>query len=110
MNPDTLKGIALLRAMDDAALARLAAVLEPRTLVAGQAVFQEGDPGDGMYFIVSGAVRIEKRTGASAGDQLESLGVDAPDREGRRGVAMKTAELAGDVEVDDVAFDQSLVG
>ncbi len=67
MKPEDLKRIALLQAMDDTALARLATVLEPREFADGQRVFQEGDPGDGMYFIVSGAVRIEKQTGAGAG-------------------------------------------
>jgi CRP-like cAMP-binding protein len=67
MNPDTLKGIALLKAMDAEALARLAAVVEERGFGDGQKVFAEGDPGDGMYFILSGAVRIEKQTGTSAG-------------------------------------------
>jgi len=66
MNPDLLKRIAALRAMDDAALARLAAVLEPCDFADGQVVFREGDPGEGMHFIVSGAVRIEKRTGTAA--------------------------------------------
>jgi CRP/FNR family transcriptional regulator, cyclic AMP receptor protein len=67
MNPDALKRIPLLQAVDDAALARLATVLEPREFADGQAIFAEGDPGDGMYFIASGAVRIEKRTGTTAG-------------------------------------------
>lgn len=66
MNPDSLKRIALLQAIDPAALERLAAVLEPREYVDGQPVFREGDPGDAVYFIASGMVRIEKRTGASA--------------------------------------------
>ncbi|HNQ87974.1 MAG TPA: cyclic nucleotide-binding domain-containing protein [Verrucomicrobiota bacterium] len=77
MNLDTLKGIALLKAMDDEALGRLAAVLEPRSFAARQAVFQEGDPGDGMYFIVSGAVRIEKCTGTGAG-AVKTLAVLEP--------------------------------
>lgn len=67
MNPDSLKRIAVLEAMDDEALARLAAVLEPREFADSQTIFQENDPGDGMYFIASGAVRIEKQTGAAAG-------------------------------------------
>jgi CRP-like cAMP-binding protein len=68
MNPDLLKRIAVLRAMDDAALARLAAVLQPRDFSDGQLIFREGDPGEGMDFIASGAVRIEKRTGAAGAE------------------------------------------
>lgn len=67
MKTDALRRIALLQSMDDTALARLAAVLDARALSDGQPVFQEGDPGDAMYFIVSGAVRIEKRTGPGTG-------------------------------------------
>lgn len=67
MDTETLKRIPLLQAVDEAALARLAAVLEPREYADGQSVFAEGEPGDGMYFIVSGAVRIEKRTGEGTG-------------------------------------------
>jgi len=68
MNPEELKHIAVLRAMDDDALARLAVALEQQDYADGQTVFAEGDPGDSMYFIVSGCIRIEKRaqaTGAS---------------------------------------------
>lgn len=67
MNTADLKRIALLQAMDDEALARLAAVLEARDFADGQRIFREGDPGDGMYFIAAGEVRIEKQTGTSAG-------------------------------------------
>jgi CRP-like cAMP-binding protein len=65
MNPEELKNIAVLQAMDGEALAGLAAVLEELNLGEGQNVFTEGDPGDSMYFLTSGRVRIEKRTDAS---------------------------------------------
>ena len=62
MNPEELKHIAVLQAIDDDALARLAAALEEKHYADGQTVFTEGDPGDSMYFIAKGCVRIEKRT------------------------------------------------
>jgi len=68
MNPESLKRIAVLRAMDDAELTRLAAVLEPRDFTDGHTIFSEGDPGEGMDFIATGAVRIEKRTGVSGAE------------------------------------------
>ncbi len=77
MNPESLKRIALLQAMDEEALARLATVLEPREFADGQRIFQEGDPGDGMYFIASGAVRIEKQTGTGA-DAHKTLAILEP--------------------------------
>jgi CRP-like cAMP-binding protein len=69
MKPDELKRIAVLQAMDADALARLAGALEEKTYADGEAVFSEGDPGDSMYFIAQGCVRIEKR--AQAGGALQ---------------------------------------
>jgi CRP-like cAMP-binding protein len=77
MNPQELKHITVLREMDNDALARLAAVLEEKTYAAGQTVFAEGDPGDSMYFIVKGCVRIEKRAQA-AGATPKTLAVLEP--------------------------------
>jgi CRP-like cAMP-binding protein len=74
MNPQALKRIAVLEALDDDALTRLAAVLEEQTFADGQTIFAEGDPGDGMEFIVGGAVHIEKRTGAT-GSHAKTLAV-----------------------------------
>ena len=65
MNPEELKHIAVLQAMDSDALARLAAALEEKDYADGQTVFAEGDPGDSMYFIVNGRIRVEKRAQAS---------------------------------------------
>jgi len=61
MNPEELKHIAVLQAMDDEALSRLGAALEEKDYADGETVFAEGDPGDSMYFIAEGCIRIEKR-------------------------------------------------
>jgi CRP/FNR family transcriptional regulator, cyclic AMP receptor protein len=74
MNPDELKQIAVLQAMDSAALARLASALEEEDCTDGQTVFAEGDPGDSMFFIVQGHIRIEKRAQA-AGEVQKTLAV-----------------------------------
>ena len=74
MNPEELKRIAVLEAMDGDALTRLAAALEEKEYGDGQAVFAEGDPGDSMCFIVKGCIRIEKRTQA-AGAAPKTLAV-----------------------------------
>jgi len=66
MNPEELKHIAVLQAMDSEALARLAAALDQKDYADGQTVFAEGDPGDSMYFIVTGCIRIEKRAQATS--------------------------------------------
>ncbi len=67
MNPEDLKQIAVLQNIDSDSRARLAAVLEDKNYSDGEVVFAEGDPGDSMYFIVQGRVRIEKRAQASNG-------------------------------------------
>ncbi len=74
MNPEELKHIAVLQAMDDDALARLAAALEQKDYADGRTVFAEGDPGDSMYFILQGCIRIEKRAQA-AGAGSKTLAV-----------------------------------
>ncbi len=66
MNLADLKQIAVLRALDEAALTGLAGVLEERDRADGETIFAEGDPGDAMFFISAGTVRIEKQTGADA--------------------------------------------
>lgn len=78
MNPELLRHIAVLKAMDEAALARLAGVLEARDHADGESVFREGDPADGMYFIASGAVRVEKRTQAAGGPGAKTLAILEP--------------------------------
>jgi len=77
MNPEELKHVAVLQAIDDAALARLATVLEDTSYADGQTVFAEGDPGNSMYFLMNGRVRIEKCTDA-AGASRKTLTVLEP--------------------------------
>jgi CRP-like cAMP-binding protein len=104
MNTDLLKRIALLRVMDEPALQRLAAVLERRVCADGQLTFRENDPADGMYFIASGAVRIEKRTGAGSeavkvlsilepGDYFGEMALFDQQPRSASAVAMGTTEL-----------------
>jgi CRP-like cAMP-binding protein len=66
MHSDELKQIAVLRGMDEEALARLATVLESKDFADGQPIFLEGDPGDSMYFIAKGCIRIEMRAQANS--------------------------------------------
>ncbi len=62
MHPDDLKRIAVLRAVPDTAIDGLATVLEERQFKAGDLICAEGDPGDSMFFILEGAVSVEKKT------------------------------------------------
>jgi CRP-like cAMP-binding protein/putative methionine-R-sulfoxide reductase with GAF domain len=66
MTPAELRQIAVLQALDEAALAGLASALEECSYAEGATIFAEGDPGDAMFFISTGAVRVEKQTGSGA--------------------------------------------
>ncbi len=48
----------LFRGLDDGQSARLAAVLRPRRLSAGEALFREGDAADGLYVLTRGSVSV----------------------------------------------------
>ncbi len=72
--------VALLRSLElfdqhkEERLQALAGYLEPLSLADGAAVFAEGTEGDGLYFIVSGRVRIAKKLGGGGEKDLASLG------------------------------------
>ena len=64
-------------------LEKITRLLESRTLPAGATVFSKGDPGDAMYFILSGAVRVDLPGGGislSAGEFFGEMALyhDAP--------------------------------
>ena len=114
MNPQELKTIAVLQALDDEALARLADVLEERELADGQTVFTEGDPGDGMYFILKGCIHIEKRVQATgtihktlavleAGDYFGEMALLEQKPRSASAVAAGSARI---LRLSKAAFDQ----
>lgn len=53
-----LKGVSMFAATSEDTLADVASVLEEVELEAGETIFRKGDPGDSMYIIVSGRVRV----------------------------------------------------
>jgi CRP-like cAMP-binding protein len=55
---DPVRDSIMLRGMNNAELARLGAVCEERRLASGATVFIENMPGESLYLIRSGAVRI----------------------------------------------------
>jgi CRP/FNR family transcriptional regulator/CRP/FNR family cyclic AMP-dependent transcriptional regulator len=55
---DFLRTISLFSEMEHQELVRLAADLHPRSVPAGEAIFFQGDPGEALYLIVAGRVRI----------------------------------------------------
>lgn len=69
-----LKSLELFDQYPEERLRALAGYLEPLSLADGAAVFQEGSEGDGLYFIVSGRVRVAKKLGGGGEKDLASLG------------------------------------
>jgi glutaminase len=49
----------LTRGLDTAMLARLEALLQPRSFAAGETIFAAGDPADAIFFLVEGEVTVE---------------------------------------------------
>jgi len=114
MNPQELRHIAVLKEMDGDALTRLAGALEKKDYHDGQAIFGEGDPGDSMYFIAQGRIRVEKRiqpTGAlcktlavlESGDYFGEMAL--LDQKPRSAAAV-AAGSATVLRLSKVAFDQ----
>ena len=60
---ETLRHVPLFRTLEDRVVEAIAASLTTRAVRAGVAVFEEGSPGDAMYFIDSGLVLISSGTG-----------------------------------------------
>jgi glutaminase len=78
----------LARGFDAAMLARLEAILQPRSFAAGETIFAAGDPADAIFLLVEGEVTIEI--------EFET---------GRRRLATLTPGLAfGEVALADIPF------
>jgi CRP/FNR family cyclic AMP-dependent transcriptional regulator len=65
----TLKNITIFAGLDDSALSLLMARARPTSAPAKGVIVREGEPGNQLYLIVSGSVRICKRFGQP--DQVE---------------------------------------
>ena len=55
-----LSSTALFGALDPDALASVMGELEPKSLEGGQVLFRQGDPGDALYVVLSGRLRVER--------------------------------------------------
>ena len=58
MAPRALRRLDVFSAMSDEQLIRFRAYLQPQTVRRWAAIIQQGDPGDAMYFLVEGEVRV----------------------------------------------------
>jgi CRP-like cAMP-binding protein len=71
-----LKATEICRLLSDAETAAIADLLETRALAPGAELFREGDPGDGLYLVVSGEIDVLKR-GPAGERALARLGAGA---------------------------------
>jgi CRP-like cAMP-binding protein len=55
-----LKSIDLFRALPSEELAQIAEIAEEQPMASGDVVFAEGEPGDALYLIVEGKVKVHK--------------------------------------------------
>ena len=60
MDAQALRRCPLFQTLSSAQLAKIAAIAVDRALPGGASVFKEGDPGEEMFVVVSGRVRISK--------------------------------------------------
>jgi serine/threonine protein phosphatase PrpC/CRP-like cAMP-binding protein len=58
---EVLKGMPLFRYLTYTELVRVMNLAETRELVAGQTIFNDGDPGEDMYVVLKGTVRLHKK-------------------------------------------------
>jgi CRP/FNR family transcriptional regulator, cyclic AMP receptor protein len=58
---DTLKKIFILQDLEERELAVVQEASVPRVFPAGSVILSEGDPGEEMYFLLSGEVEVTKR-------------------------------------------------
>src|SRR5262245_33703241 len=68
-----LRALPLFRHLPDARIEELARILAVQTFPAGGLIFEEGTPGDAMFLIGAGRVRIEKRVEAGGFAELAVL-------------------------------------
>ena len=55
-----MKSIDLFRALPSEELAQIAEIAEEQPMASGEQIFAEGEPGDALYLIVEGRVKVHK--------------------------------------------------
>ena len=70
---ELLKNVAIFKDLDDEELAELANVCKEEKFVSGEYIFKEGEPGNRLYLIVEGGVRISRDVPGSGEEALAVL-------------------------------------
>ena len=74
MDLDLLRRTALFASLDDAELGRVADICRDHHYQTAEAIYREGEPGDRLFVIVSGAVRISRHVSGAGEEALAVLG------------------------------------
>jgi CRP-like cAMP-binding protein len=70
---DLLKSVAIFQDLDEGELARVSEVCRIQDFVSGEYVFKEGEPGNRLYLVVDGEVRISRMIPGSGEEALAIL-------------------------------------
>ena len=70
---ELLRQVAIFKDLDDGELARVAEVCRNQTFQSGEYIFREGEPGNRLYLIVEGEVRISRTIPGSGEEALAIL-------------------------------------
>jgi len=81
-----LRQVPIFKELDDSELERVAEVCQMQEFVSGERIFKEGEPGNRLYLIVEGEVRISREVPGSGEEALAVL---------------KTGSLFGEMAVFD---------
>jgi CRP-like cAMP-binding protein len=73
MNLDLLKKTLIFADLDEGELARVAEICQEQTFQSGEVIFKEGDPGNRLYVIAKGEVRISRTIPGSGEEALAVL-------------------------------------
>lgn len=73
MNLDLLKKTVVFADLDEGELARVAEICQEQTFKSGEVIFKEGDPGNRLFVIASGEVRISRTIPGSGEEALAIL-------------------------------------
>jgi len=74
MKLDALRSVPLFRALDDMAASELCALLTMREVAGGTPLFHRGEPGDSMYLVENGCVRISVKDADGHDTTLAEMG------------------------------------
>jgi len=70
---ELLKGIAIFQDLDEGELERVSEICRTQDFVSGEVVFKEGEPGNRLFLVIDGEVRISRMIPGSGEEALAIL-------------------------------------